>query len=231
MLLLKICSVCFTVALYLYCKRLNRKKPGWLTSPIILTPLAMMGILFTIGLPYEEYQHATSLFTEALNMVTVAFAIPLYRNWAILRANWRVIVFSLSVGSLAAIIGGMIPTYLLGMGGQAVLSVIPRSITTPIAVSLSESIHGIPALTAVFVMLTSFAGMYLGPKIMRLFHVRHPLAIGMMYGMGAHALGTVKAFERGEVEGTVSSLSNIVGAIITVAWAFMLLPIVSAWMS
>lgn len=229
MVLLKTCSALVTVLLYAYCKKLNRRRPGWLFSPVILTPLAMMGLLFLVKLPYEEYMEATSVFTEMLNLVTVAFAIPLYRNWSILKANWRIIAFSLSIGSLAAIIGGIVPAYLMGMGAGTVLSVIPRSITMPIAVGLSGSIHGIPSLTAVFVMLTSFAGIYLGPKIIRLFSLRHPLAIGMMYGMGAHSLGTVKAFELGDVEGTTSSLSNIVGAVITVAWAFMLLPLVQGW--
>jgi len=230
MILLKTCSVLITLVMYGFSKKINQQKPGLLFSPIILTPLALIGFLVITGLPYEEYAEGTSLLTEMLNVITVAFAIPLYRNWSVLAANWRIILFSLSFGSLVAVVAGVVTTYLLGLGGAAALSVIPRSITTPIAVNVSQYIHGIPALTAVFVMLTSFAGVYLGPKIIKLFSIQHPLAIGMMYGMGAHALGTVEAFKTGEIAGACSSLSNIIGAVVTVVWAFLMYPVVAAWM-
>ncbi|WP_028403266.1 LrgB family protein [Ectobacillus panaciterrae] len=229
-MLLKSFSFIITLVIYWYTKKMNQRKSGLLFSPIVLTPLAMIVLLIIIKLPYEDYAKVTYPLNEMLNVVTVAFAIPLYRNWSILAANWRIILFSLAVGSLVAVVAGVLTTYWLGLGSISVISVIPRSITTPIAVNLSESIGGIPALTAVFVMMTSFAGVYLGPKIIKLFSIQHPLVIGMMYGMGAHALGTVKAFEIGDVEGSSSSLANIVGAIITVVWAFTLTPVIKAWM-
>ncbi|ASK63773.1 holin [Virgibacillus phasianinus] len=230
MMLLKIVSLILTMVIYSYAKKINKRKPGLLFSPIILTPLAMILFLLIINLSYKDYASITIPFNEMLNVVTVAFAIPLYRNWSILAANWRIILYSLSVGSFIAILAGVLTTFWIGLGSNSVISIIPRSITTPIAVSLSESIGGIPTLTAVFVMLTSFSGVYLGPKIAKFFSIDHPLAIGMMYGMGAHALGTVKAFEYGDVEGAGSSLSNVVGAMITVIWAFTLTPLIVKWM-
>jgi predicted murein hydrolase (TIGR00659 family) len=227
--LLKMSSLLLTVLFYWCAKQINRRKPGLLFSPAVLGTLSLIVVLVITGIPYQVYQEGTSLFQEMLGIVTVAFAVPLHRNWPILQANWRVIVFSLTIGSVIGVLAGVATTMLLGLGADAAISVIPRSITLPIAVGLSDSLHGVPSLTAVFVMLTSFAGVFLGPKIIRGFSVRHPLAIGMMYGLGAHALGTVKAFEHGDLEGTCSSLSIIVGAVATVAWAYTLMPVVKAW--
>ena len=106
-----------------------------------------------------------------------------------------------------------------GLGKEAAISVIPRSITLPVAVSVSEAIGGMPTMTAVFGMLTSFAGVFLAPTIIKRLRLRHSVSIGLMYGMGAHALGMVKSFERGELEGSSSTLAVIAGAIITVIWA------------
>lgn len=230
MVLLKTCSLLGTVLAYWLAKRINRRKPGLLFSPAILATLLLIGVLIVSEVPYDLYVQGTSLLNEMLSVVTVAFAVPLYRNWSILVANWRVIVFSLGLGSAIAVLAGVSTTLLLGLGSDAAISVIPRSITLPIAVGLSQALNGIPSLTAVFVMLTSFAGVFLGPKIIRHFSVRQPLAIGMMYGLGAHALGTVKAFEHGDIEGTCSSLSLIVGAVLTVVWAYTLMPVIEAWM-
>ncbi|RPJ96595.1 LrgB family protein [Rummeliibacillus sp. TYF005] len=228
---LKLFSVVMTIFVYLMAKKVNKKLPGLLFSPIIITPIVMIIFLLMARLPYEEYVNATSLFNMMLNVVTVAFAIPLYRNWNVLASNWRIILFSLMIGSLVAIVAGVLTSYFLGMGLHSEISIIPRSITMPIAVNLSESFGGIPTLTAVFVMLTSFAGVYLGPKLIKLFSFKHPLVIGMMYGMGANVLGATKAFESGDLAGSSATLSTIVGALMTVVWAFILTPAILTYLS
>lgn len=195
-------------------------------SPAVIAPLAIIGLLLVFNIPYDTYLQGTGILNEMLGVVTVAFAVPLYRNRAILAANSRVIVYSLALGSLISVVAGSLTTFCLGMGAEAIRSVIPRSITTPIAMNLSRSIDGIPTLTAVFVMLTSYCGVMLGPVVAKRFAIKHPLAIGMMYGMGAHALGTLKAFEQGELAGSCSSLSVILGALITVGWAFAFTPLI-----
>jgi putative effector of murein hydrolase len=140
------------------------------------------------------------------------------------------IVSSLAVGTLIAIIAGVSTTMLLGLGKEAAISVIPRSITLPIAVGLSESIGGIASMTALFVMLTSFAGVFWGPHLSKHLRLRHPVSIGLMYGMGAHVLGMAKAMEQGDLEGSSATLAVIAGAVMTVVWAFVLLPVILSWM-
>jgi predicted murein hydrolase (TIGR00659 family) len=230
-ILWKMCSLPLTVFFYWISKRLNRRKPGLLFSPAVLTPAAVIAVLAVSGLPYEAYSEGTSCLNEMLGVVTVAFAVPLYRNWSILAANWRIIVWSLAAGSLISILAGVSTAMLAGLGETAAISVIPRSITMPIAVGLSEAIGGVPSLTAVFVMLTSFAGVFMAPAIIKRCALRQPVSIGLMYGMGAHVLGMVKAFERGDLEGSCSTLAVIAGALITVVWAFLLLPAIQTWLA
>lgn len=213
-----------TVFFYFLAKKINRKIPGLLFSPIVLTPAMIIILLLIMNIPYDKYAAGTSPFNSMLEVITVALAIPLYRNWSFLVKNWRVIISSLAAGSLLAVITGILSTYWLAMGETYILSVIPRIVTIPIAVSLSESIGGIPALTVLFSMLTCFAGVFMGPTIMKKFAIKHPLSVGMMYGLGAQALGTAEAFKIGEKQGTTSSISFILTAIFTVVWALILTP-------
>ncbi|QQE73902.1 LrgB family protein [Brevibacillus composti] len=230
MILWKISSLAITVALYAAAKRIHAKKPGLLRSPAILAPLGIVLLTLVFQMPFDAYKASTSSLTGMLDVVTVAFAIPLYRNWPILAANWRLIVGSLALGSLTAVLAGVVGTVFLGLGAEAAISVIPRSITMPVAVNLSSALGGTPELTAAFVMLTSFAGVFLGPRIIKRMRLRHPLAIGLMYGMGAHALGMVKAFEQGDLEGGSATLAVIAGALITVVWAYLFFPAVQSWL-
>ncbi|KQL44976.1 holin [Brevibacillus choshinensis] len=230
MILWKICSLLVTVLFFVLAKKLSRKRPGLLFSPAIVAPLGIMLLLIVTGTPFQKYQEGTNFMNEMLGVVTVAFAIPLYRNWAILVSHWRMIVSSLAVGTLIAILAGVSTSMLLGLGKEAAISVIPRSITLPIAVGLSESIGGIPSMTALFVMLTSFAGVFWGPTLIKHLKLRHPVSIGLMYGMGAHVLGMAKALELGELEGSSATLAVITGAVMTVVWAFILLPVILSWM-
>ncbi|GED25873.1 hypothetical protein BAG01nite_19750 [Brevibacillus agri] len=231
MILWKTCSVVLTILFFYMAKRINKKRPSLLFSPAVLAPAAMIVFLLLAGIPYAAYSEATSWISELMGVVTVAFAVPLYRNWSILMAHKRMILQSLAAGSLIAIIAGVSTAMLVGLGKAAVISVIPRSITLPIALSVSDAIGGMPAMTAVFGMLTSFAGVFLAPWIIKKMKLRHPVSIGLMYGMGAHMLGMVKAFERGDTEGSSATLAVIAGAMITVVWAFTLLPLILSWLA
>ena len=231
MILWKTCSVVLTILFFYMAKQINKKRPSLLFSPAVLAPAAMIVFLLLAGIPYAAYSEATSWISELMGVVTVAFAVPLYRNWSILMAHKRMILQSLAAGSLIAIIAGVSTAMLVGLGKAAAISVIPRSITLPIALSVSDAIGGMPAMTAVFGMLTSFAGVFLAPWIIKKMTLRHPVSIGLMYGMGAHMLGMVKAFERGDTEGSSATLAVIAGAMITVVWAFTLLPLILSWLA
>ena len=217
-----------TVLLYFLIKIFNKKKPGLLFSPIILTPIILIVFLWLVDLPYETYVLGTYPLNKMLNVVTVALAIPLYRNWSFIKKNWFIILFSLSAGSIVAVGSGILTTIWFNMGKDYVISVIPRIVTAPIAISLSESIGGIPTITVLFSMTTCFVGVFIAPLIIKHFSIKNPLSVGMMYGLGAQALGTAKAFDIGDLEGTTASVSYIVTAMLTVIWALILTPFINA---
>jgi predicted murein hydrolase (TIGR00659 family) len=222
----KIFYVIITVLFYFLAKKINRKRPGLLFSPVFLTPVMLIVFLLIMHIPYKAYAKSTLPLNEMLDVATVALAIPLNRNWSFLAKNWRVIICSLAAGSLIAVVSGILCTSLFEMGRDYILSMIPRIVTIPIAVSLSESIGGTPSITVLFSMLTCFTGIFIGPIIMKHFSIKHPLSIGMMYGLGSQAFGTAKAFQIGEKEGTTSSVSYILTAILTVIWALILTPFI-----
>lgn len=221
----KILFLMLTIFTYFVAKKINRKIPGLLFSPVILTPVVLIGLLFMSNIPYETYADSAVPLNYMLDIVTVALAVPLYRNWAFIKTNWRVILTSLAAGSFIAVTVGAVTATWLAFSEEYVLSLLPRIVTIPIAVNLSESIGGIPTLTVLFSMTTCFVGVFIGPHILKHFSIKNPLSIGMVYGLGAQALGTAKAFEMGDKQGTTSSVSYILTAIFTVVWALLLTPV------
>lgn len=207
-----------TILVYLTSKRLySRWKKVWL-SPLIVTPTIVIFLLGWTHIDYTVYNQGGSLLTSLLGPATVAFAIPIYQSTSIIRRYAKVLFASLLIGSLFALLATVFLGWLTHLDPLLLRSVLPRSITTPIAMEMSQSVGGIPSLTAVFVMVTGVFGSTFGPTIIRWSKVRNPISRGMMMGMGAHGTGTAKAFELGEREGVFSSLSMIIAAILTILW-------------
>lgn len=207
-----------TILMYLTSKRLYvRWKKVWL-SPLIVTPIVVIILLLCSHIDYTEYNQGGRLLTTLLGPATVAFAIPIYQSTTLIRRYAKVLFTGLLIGSLFAILASFFLGWITHLDSILLRSVLPRSITTPIAMEMSQTIGGIPSLTAVFVMVTGVFGSTFGPLIIRWSSVRSPISRGMMMGMGAHGTGTAKAFELGEREGVFSSLSMIIAAILTILW-------------
>jgi len=226
----KILFLILTIFTYFVAKKINQKIPGLLFSPVILTPVVLIGLLLISNVPYETYADSAVPLNYMLDIVTVALAVPLYRNWAFIKTNWRVILTSIAAGSFIAVTVGAATATWLAFSEEYVLSLLPRIVTIPIAVNLSDSIGGSPTLTVLFSMTTCFVGVFIGPHILKHFSIKNPLSIGMVYGLGAQALGTAKAFEMGDKQGTTSSVSYILTAIFTVVWALLLTPVLQLFL-
>ncbi|HLR54770.1 MAG TPA: LrgB family protein [Pseudogracilibacillus sp.] len=226
----KILFLILTILTYVIAKKVNQKIPGLLFSPVIITPVVLIGFLLISNIPYQTYADSALPLNYMLDIVTVALAVPLYRNWEFIKTNWRVILTSLAAGSFIAVIAGATTAIWLAFSDAYILSLLPRIVTIPIAVNLSESIGGLPTLTVLFSMTTCFVGVFIGPHILKHFSIKNPLSIGMVYGLGAQALGTAKAFEMGDKQGTTSSVSYILTAIFTVIWALLLTPVLKLFM-
>ncbi|MFY4774091.1 LrgB family protein [Metabacillus sp. RGM 3146] len=213
-----------TYFIYIWTKRINGKYKRIWTHPLILCPVALICLLAVFRFPAAEYLTSSRLLTDMLGPATVAFAIPIYKHRHLIKKYSSIILFSVAAGSIAAIISSYFMTFLVKASPEWILSVLPRSITTPIAIEVSKGIGGLPALTTVFVIITGIAGGIIGPQVIKLLSIRSPIAKGLMLGMAAHGVGTSKAMEYGELEGTFSSLSMILGGFMTLLWSYSLIP-------
>lgn len=215
-----------TIAVYLLCRALYRRHPlVWLTP--ILTSFLMLTLLIEWShFPYRSYSRGAQWLTDMLQPATVAFAVPLYRHFDILRRHAVAIITSLLAGSATGIATSAGLAIALHLGRQTALTLAPRSVTTPIAMDISRQIGGLPDLTAVCVILTGITGALLGPWLIRRLHIRSSVARGALFGMGAHGIGTAKAFETSQEVGAISSLSMVLGACLTLVLA----PWIAPWL-
>ncbi|GIP39163.1 hypothetical protein J31TS4_24430 [Paenibacillus sp. J31TS4] len=206
-----------TIVVYEAARRLyKRTGRDWL-SPIVLAPLALVALLLLTGTTYEGYEEGARWLTYLLQPATVAFAVPLYKYRATLKKYAVELAAGVCAGTLIAILAseGMALGWKLSPG--TLESLLPRSVTTPIAVEISRSIGGVPALTAVFVIVTGIFGMLTGPWLIRLLRIRSGISKGLLMGTASHGAGTAKAYELGELEGTIANLAMIAAALVLLA--------------
>jgi len=198
----------------------------WL-SPLLICPLILVIILLTTDTSYAQYNSGAGILSTLLGPATVAFAVPMYKNYALLKKNALAIFASLLVGCIVAIVSSLLLALIAGLNNDLINSLVPRSITTPIAMDISTIIGGDPTMTAVFVIVTGLTGSIVGPIVIRTFRFRRAASKGLLLGMGAHGCGTSKAFEFGELEGTFSSLAMIVAALVSIILSETFFPYLS----
>ena len=181
-------------------------------------------LISLINVSANQYLADVKWLIHLLGPATVAFAIPIYKHGRLLKKYLGNIVVSITTGSFVAIIS----TFALAMIGRLqpdmFISILPRSITTPIAIEVSKEIGGLPPLTTVFVIMTGIFGGVMGPAILKRLSIKSPVARGLALGMGAHGVGTNKAMEYGEKEATFSTIAMIMAAWITLLFANSLIP-------
>lgn len=222
-------SLLMTTSLYVIAKHCYKKKPKIYLSPLITVPLLISLVLLFSHISYETYNEGAKWLSLMLQPATIAFAVPLYRYRAILQKHAYEIIFSVLLGSIVAICSSALIAEMLHIDPQVAGSLIPRSVTTPIAMDISQISGGIPSITAVFVIMTGLLGSLLGPFVIQFFKIKSEVARGILFGTSAHAVGTSKAFEFSTTTGTVSSLSMIIAAIISVCAMPLLMPLLHNW--
>ncbi|MCL6631785.1 MAG: LrgB family protein [Alicyclobacillus herbarius] len=212
-----------TVGLYGLCRKIHRRWPYTLLSPMLTCLVATLLVLALCHIPYATYMSGAHWLTALLQPATVAFAVPLYRHRHALLRHAPTIALALLVGSVTAICTSFGLAKVVHLGQTVAISMAPRSITTPIAIQIAQTIGGNPVLTATFVICTGILGSILGPWLIRILRIQSPLGRGILFGMGAHGIGTSKAFEFGSEEGTFSTLAMVLAALLGVLAAPLLL--------
>ena len=199
------------------------EKTRWVfLQPVLVSALMIIAILLLCGLAYEDYAGSSRLLTLMLGPATVALAVPLYLNMRRIRELFVPIVVTLLVAGSAATALGMGLAWLFGADQMILMTLAPKSVTSPIAMLVAEQIGGVVALAAVFVMLTGVLGAILGPELLRRCGVLHPAARGMALGLTAHAVGTAQALQEGDECGAFAALAMSLMGVMTA----VLLPMV-----
>lgn len=214
-----------TIAVYLLAKRIYASSGKMYTSPLIITPLLIIAFLLMTGNSYESYNAGGKWLSDLLQPATIAFAIPLHKNFKVLKKHAAEIAAGVLSGTVIAVISSIALAKWLHLSGDLATSLVPRSVTTPIAMSISQSIGGVPSITAVFVILTGVLGTMMGPSVLRLFRIDNEIARGVSLGTAAHGTGTSKAFELSSLTGTISSIAMILTALFSIGLAPALLAV------
>ncbi len=186
-----------------------------LCNPVLIAIALIVALLWTTGLPYAHYFDGAQLIHFLLGPATVALAVPLHAYWRRLRQMALPLVAGLFAGSATAALSAMGLAWLLGASPETILSLGPKSVTTPIAMGVAEQIGGIPSLTAVLVILTGIIGAIGFPGFFRLLGVHNQATQGFAVGITSHGLGTARAFMISEEMGAFAALGMGLNGILT----------------
>ncbi|WP_236172018.1 LrgB family protein, partial [Pseudomonas qingdaonensis] len=156
-----------TLLAYLGSRWLYRRTGRYLLSPLILVPVVLLAVAVPLHTGYAEYARNTHWLMSVLGPVTVAFAVPIWQQRALLARHWPALSLGMLVGSAASIGSSWALAHALSLDNQVSLSLLPRSITTPFAMPLAHDLGGVPELTAVFVMFTGVLGALMGGVLLK----------------------------------------------------------------
>lgn len=199
---------------------LMRKK--WklvLFNPLLIAIIFVMIILKIAGIPYTGYNEGAKYISYLLTPATVCLAIPLYQQLNTLKNNSKAIIAGIVSGVLSSMGSVLGMCILFGLTHEQYVTLLPKSITTAIGMGVSEELGGIVTITVAVIIITGVIGNIIAEPVCRLFRITEPIAVGIGIGSSAHAVGTARAFEIGEVEGAMSSLSIAVSGLVTVVLA------------
>ena len=206
--------VLLNVVIFLLMTRLYRRYPTPFLIPVLTTSFCIVGLLLLFGIPYETYMIGGKYIDLLLGPAVVALAYPLYKQRDVLMKSLMPILSGVMVGSVVGMASGVLFAKLIGVKEVLIMTLLPKSVTTPVAMEISDVLGGTPSLTVVFVMIAGFTGVVIGPYIVKGFRMDDELSQGIALGSASHAIGTSKAFEYGLDAATVSSVAMALCAII-----------------
>ncbi len=201
---------------FFFFSKLLQKKTGWVVlNPILLAIALLICFLRFTGVSYETYNEAGSLVEFWLKPAVVALGVPLYLQLRMIKKQLMPILVSQLVGCIVGLVSVTIIAKLMGASPAVIMSLAPKSVTTPIAMEVSKAAGGIPSLTAAVVVVVGLFGAICGFKILQVGHVGSPIAQGLSMGTASHAVGTSRAMEVSGKYGAYASLGLTLNGILT----------------
>lgn len=207
--------VALSLVVYVGAKRLYERAGTPLVHPVLITIGVLIAILVFLGIDYETYEEGGRIISFFLGPSVVALGVPLAERVRELKDQAPALVVVIVAGALIGIISAVVPLLIAGAPEGVTTSMAPKSVTTPIAMSIVEREGGEPSLSAAFVVMTGILGAVIGPVLLHLIGVKNPVAYGFALGAASHGVGTARALEDGRTEGAAGSLAICLNGIAT----------------
>jgi len=201
---------------------INKKTNIAFFNPLMIAIALVIGTLLVLNIPLDDYKKGGDFISMFLTPATVILAVPLYKNINSLKKDYIAILGGVIIGCITAIASIWALAKAFGLPGKLLASLIPKSITTPLGIELSNQIEGIPSVTVAAIIITGIVGAVFAQWILRVCRITDKTAKGIAIGTSAHALGTTKAVELGETEGAMSGLAIGLAGLVTVILATIL---------
>ena len=195
---------------------IKRKWKKAVFNPLLISIVFVMAFLGVFQVDYTAYAEGAKYISYLLTPATVCLAIPLYQQLELLKSNKKAIVAGITAGVIASLGSVLGLSVLFGLTHEQYVTLLPKSITTAIGMGVSEEAGGLVTITVAVIIITGVLGNMIAESVCRLFRIEEPVAKGIAIGTSAHAVGTARAMEMGEIEGAMSSLSIVVSGLITV---------------
>ncbi|AVF34760.1 MULTISPECIES: CidB/LrgB family autolysis modulator [Rahnella] len=221
-------SLPLTLLVFFAARKLAIKLKMPLLNPLLMSMVIIIPLLLVTNIPYTRYFAGSKILNDLLQPAVVALAFPLYEQLHQIRARWKSIISICFIGSIVAMTTGTAIALWMGATPEIAASVMPKSVTTPIAMATAQSIHGIPAISAVCVIFVGILGAVFGHSILNVLKITTKASRGLAMGTASHALGTARCAEMDYQEGAFSSLALVICGIITSLLAPFLFPVLLA---
>lgn len=213
-------SAYFYVLLTLFAYQIGLffKKKFKINALLVSIILVMLTVIL-LNVEVIVYQENTKYISYLLTPATICLAIPLYEQFSLLKQNYKAIFVGIFSGVVSSLLSIFLMAKLFHLTNQETISLLPKSITTAIGMGVSEELGGIVSLTVASIIMTGVLGAVIAPMVMKVFKIENPIAKGIGIGSAAHAIGTSKAMEMGDIEGAMSGLSIVIAGLLTVILA------------
>ncbi|MBD7912210.1 MULTISPECIES: LrgB family protein [Clostridium] len=203
--------VAFEIGLYIYKKT---KLPVF--NPLLIAIGIVIAFLIAFNIDFDTYNSGAKFINMFLGPSTVILAVPLYKQIELLKKHAASILVGILFGSIVGMFSIVVLSHYIGLDGTLIKSLLPKSVTTPIGIELSNQLEGVIPVTVLAIIISGIIGAVVGPTICKLFRITDSVAVGISIGTASHAVGTTKALELGETEGAMSGLSIGIAGIMTV---------------
>ncbi|MBE2898256.1 CidB/LrgB family autolysis modulator [Pasteurellaceae bacterium 20609_3] len=204
-----------TIVVFVVAVWISKRWRSIIFNSFVLTILMLVAILLLFDIPYDSYMQGNAPLNNLLGPAIVALALPLYEQLRQISSRWKSILLITTTASVFAMFTGAALAVLLGANQEIMATLLPKSISTPIAMAVAETIGGVPSVTAVSVVLAGLQGSIFGYILLKKLKLKHPEAIGLSIGAASHALGTARTLELDKQAGIYSSIALVLCGIIT----------------